>query len=80
MENKIDIRHYYVSYTIDGVRTFGPTKCRIPAHMGRQFLKDGSNISEIQEYIRNTYPYELLDPESIRIYSVRVIENINSQI
>lgn len=77
MDNKIDTNIYYASYTRDGVRTFAPTKCRIPAQMGRQFLKDRSNISEIQEYIRDTRPYELVDPESIKIYSIRVIKNIN---
>lgn len=77
MDNEIDTKLYYASYTRDGVRTFAPTNCRIPAHMGRQFLKDKSNISDIQEYIRNTCSYELLDPESIKIYNIRVVEKIN---
>lgn len=77
MDNEIDTKLYYASYTRDGVRTFAPTNCRIPAHMGRQFLKDKSNISEIQEYIRENNCMYTTSPESIKIYSIRVIKNIN---
>lgn len=70
MDNNIDTNWYYVSYCLKGVRTFAKLRSiRIPAELGRKYLKGDDVTEELQEHIRNSTSREIADLNDIVILS-----------